>query len=381
MKILIRVDVHPKIGFGHLSRCLNLAEELTFSDHKITFIGRGIRQYVKERSNSYRCYELPMLKNDSRTLDTSTWLGTTELEDVQICKNILSSAENTINYWDWIIVDHYAIGWKWELAISMLTKKIMVIDDLANRKHQCQLLLDQTPINQELIDDDRYRSLVPKDCKCLLGSEYVLLKHDYSDYRQIRITNQASFGKLKKILINFGSSDLQGQTKRVMQAFGLILEHNQQLKNCIEEIHVICGQLYKDPEHLYEIANTLKGFQGKRFMMYNSLSSEDQIKIISDMDLCLGAAGISLYERCCLGIPSILICVADNQEGNALAFETLGISSYLGKYDQWTIENLEEKIIKYLDHRFWMVQSEGGQQMVDGFGTRRVRNQLEQFQL
>ena len=144
-------------------RCLNLAEYLNLDNNKIEFITKNhvenITQLIKKK---YNVYELEVY--NTINCNTKTWLGSTWEEDITQTIEIIKNKNI-----DLLIIDHYSIDDKWENKIKSYVKKIMVIDDLANRYHNCDLLLDHN------ITYYNYHKLVPQNCKILCGIEYLLI--------------------------------------------------------------------------------------------------------------------------------------------------------------------------------------------------------------
>ncbi len=175
MRVVFRVDASLQMGTGHVMRCLTLALVLKENGVDVRFICRKHKGNLidKIRSNGFNVHELELLVEievDNR-LAHSQWLGATQQQDADDCINILK-VEKT----NWIIVDHYALDEQWQKRIKLYCKKLMVIDDLADRKHQCDVLLDQTFGRQQ----KDYLALTPEGCELLLGSQYALLRSEFS---------------------------------------------------------------------------------------------------------------------------------------------------------------------------------------------------------
>ena len=194
MKVAIRVDASNKIGTGHVIRCLTLAIQMRRSGDFVLFICRELPGHLCEliESNGFDVFRLPAKKIQFESIAHSSgtphasWLGVDwETDAAQTYDCMLSHG-----FFDWLIVDHYAIDYCWEKKLSPLTKKLMVIDDLANRKHDCDLIIDQNLYSKF---ERRYDNLVPKNCHKLLGPKYVLLRKEFLTSKkktQINSTNK-----------------------------------------------------------------------------------------------------------------------------------------------------------------------------------------------
>jgi UDP-2,4-diacetamido-2,4,6-trideoxy-beta-L-altropyranose hydrolase len=178
MNIFFRVDASSKIGSGHVMRCLNLANQLKKKGANCKFICRNLKDNLIEKikKNNYEITALPAPKQYNKNLFSYkinsayfNYLGVNWKDDAQQTINALKKEKI-----DWLIVDHYGIDRRWEKKLKSYVKKIMVIDDLSNRYHDCELLL-----NQNLIDNCslRYQKLLPKYCTFLIGPKYALLNN------------------------------------------------------------------------------------------------------------------------------------------------------------------------------------------------------------
>ena len=177
MKIVFRVDASLQIGTGHVIRCLVLAHALQEKGAEIDFICRRHEGNLinKIRAEGFNVFELASQfesKVDDK-LSHSQWLGVTQQQDAKDCINAFQSKKI-----DWLIVDHYSIDKDWQQVLKPFYEKLMVIDDLADREHECDLLLDQN-----LFDDmpARYHNKKPGQCQSFFGPQYALLQKEYEE--------------------------------------------------------------------------------------------------------------------------------------------------------------------------------------------------------
>ena len=210
MRVVFRVDASLQIGTGHVRRCLTLAQALKENGSTVDFI---CRKHVgnlinKIRSTGFNVFEfdLPVANKVDNKLFHSPWLGTTQQQDAKDCIGTLQSAKA-----DWLIVDHYGIDEDWQKYLKGNYQQLMVIDDLADRKHQCDILLDQT-FGRKKLD---YINLTPKDCKHLLGSKYALLRSEFAKLRKFSAKRRRN-SEFKKILITMGGVDTDNNTEQVL---------------------------------------------------------------------------------------------------------------------------------------------------------------------
>ena len=295
MKVVFRVDASLKIGTGHVMRCLTLAQVLKENGADVKFICRKYEGNLidKIQFSGFNVEELEVLKeaevNDK--LAHSLWLGVSQQQDADDCINVLKSKKN-----DWLIVDHYALDEQWQKQLKPYYKKLMVIDDLADRKHCCDILLDQTFGRKQ----EDYLSLTPEGCKLLLGSQYALLRLEFFKWRLYSLERRSNL-EFKQLFINMGGIDVDNITGQVIDELKTC-----NLPNDIKIIIVMGG----GAPHLKSVkfkANTLS------YKTEVKVDVGNMSEIMANSDIAIGAAGSTTWERCCLGLPTIQIVTAKNQ--------------------------------------------------------------------
>jgi UDP-2,4-diacetamido-2,4,6-trideoxy-beta-L-altropyranose hydrolase/UDP-4-amino-4,6-dideoxy-N-acetyl-beta-L-altrosamine N-acetyltransferase len=295
MKVVFRVDASLKMGTGHVMRCLTLAQVLKENSVNVEFICRQHEGSLNNKISSigFNVYELELLEKsevDNKLLH-SHWLGVTQQQDANDCINILKSEKT-----DWLIVDHYALDEDWQCKLKPFYEKIMVIDDLADRKHQCDILLDQTFGRQQ----KDYLALVPKDCAILLGSQYALLRPEFAKWRAYSIERRSKL-EFRRLLINMGGVDVDNVTGKVLQELSTC-----HLPNDIN-ITIIMG---KSAPHLEDVRAIARILPCKAEV---KIDVDNMAEIMANTDMAIGAAGTTTWERCCLALPTIQIIIAKNQ--------------------------------------------------------------------
>lgn len=331
MIVYIRVDASNEIGTGHVMRCLTLAERLRTQEAAITFICRELDGNLCSwiEKSGFNVVKLPSpCTHDHLPHITkhSQWLGVPLMVDADETKAVLENEEETV---DLLIIDHYAINKKWEIYVREVVKKIMVIDDLADRVHDCDFLMDQNILDN---DQNRYSSLVPPHCKTFLGPSYVLLRTEFYDQWE---KMKQRVGSVKRILIFFGGIDETNETGKALGAFLSIGRSDIQLD-------VVVGQSYRKKEVLASICD-----------QYENLHFHCQIntmaKLMKQADLSIGAGGTTTWERCFLGVPSIVWSVADNQEEICETLARKKVIFYLGKKEDINMPFLARQLQKLID--------------------------------
>lgn len=318
MNIVIRTDASIDIGTGHVMRCLTLAKQLESHDTRITFVcrefeGNSIR-YLQEQGISV--VQLPPLR------DSCDW----KLDAKETGEAIKSMRDEV----DLLIVDHYGIDIRWESEIRRYTKYIMVIDDLADRSHDCDLLLDQ---NYYLDMHDRYKGLVPNHCVQLLGPNFVLLR---DEFLQFVSTHRKRTGEVKNILVFFGGTDPTGETIKTLNAI-------QQIDVPQIVFNVVIGAT--NPKR-QEIELMCEFMPNTNFYCQVSNMAE----LMWKADFAIGAGGSTTWERCLLGLPSLTVIVAKNQIELTRTVANLGATIIIGDEFGSSKEILQEAIIHSLQN-------------------------------
>lgn len=313
MNIVFRVDSSVEIGTGHVMRCLTLANQLRLAGANITFICRKLPGDLVSYIRSFGINVEEILKNE---------------DDLDKMKVILDSHNLKV---DLLIVDHYAIDVEWESKIRPLVNKIMVIDDLANRKHDCDILLDQ---NYYIDIDSRYDELVPKECVLLLGPNYLLLRDEFREAAKNMTTRT---GEVKNILVFLGGSDSTNETKKVLLAIDQLSRKNDIF------INVVVGN--SNPNK-HEIKMICKNTTNTTFHCQINYMA----KLMSVTDLTIGAGGATTWERCFLKLPSISIILAENQREITNAVAIKGATMNLGEWDRVTPQDILKALEFSLDN-------------------------------
>lgn len=323
MRIFIRVDASTEIGTGHVMRCLTYAHEQKKRNNDVEFICRKSNGDCIEliKQNGFKVHMLPEV-NESLWKFTKKYWKTDAEQTIEILKKYSV---------DLIVIDHYSIEEKWEKMIRSFVKEIMVIDDLANRKHDCDTLLDQ---NYYLDMNHRYEGLVPKHAKLLLGPKFALLRDEFKTaHNMIKPFN----GKVERLFIFFGGSDPTNETEKVLRAIKpLIAKYNL-------SVDVIVGNTNKKRKKIQELCKSINGVNF--YCQINNIA-----ELMANADLAIGAGGTTIWERVYLNLPSIVISVANNQDQIAETLHQKGIIYYLGKSSDVTEKMIMEELEKLINN-------------------------------
>jgi UDP-2,4-diacetamido-2,4,6-trideoxy-beta-L-altropyranose hydrolase len=329
MRVGFRTDASLDIGSGHVMRCLALAHALKERGTESVFFSRehpGNLCDVVSRQG-FPVIRFPCgsggngLEHPGSTSPPhADWLGAGWEDDALLVRQ----ANTGSSHLDWMVVDHYSLDFRWEGDVRQVARKILVIDDLADRPHDCELLLDQN-LYEDM--ETRYVGLTPESCRILLGPVHALLRPEFASARA-RLARRA--GEVRRLLIYFGGVDQSNETTRAVRAF-LDLEHPG------VEAAVVVGGV--NP-HRHEVERLCRGHERLHFLCQVS----DMAAQMAAADLSVGAGGASSWERCCVGLPAIVIAIAGNQVAIADALARRGACWFLGESRNIDVTDISEAL-------------------------------------
>ena len=330
---------------GHVMRCLSLAEILSKADFEIIFISKELdgKNYESIIEKGYKIHIIPENKQNVNILQ----------HDALETQKIIKTYEKTFS---WILVDHRNIDIEWEKILRNHVQKIIVIDDLADKKHDCDVLVDQNLYEKM---NKRYENLVPKNCIKLLGPKYALLRSEFFNLRQKSIKIRT---ELRNILISFGSTDPYNETHKVLEAIKILN---------LENIHVDVVTTSVNPfkDDIKKLCSSM--------VNTNFHCDVDAIGLLmSTSDLAIGAGGSTTWERCCLGLPSLVTIISEDQLEFTRVMDKEGYIINLGLAENLTVNDYIEKI-KNINIKNLQKISKLNLGIVDGQGCQRVLEQME----
>lgn len=367
MKIIIRTDASQRIGSGHVMRCLTLADELKNHGNEVLFISRPLPgnmiNLVEARGYGVITLssvdEIQYLYNDMNTHES--WLGVPWEQDAKEVQSVLHELGTV----DWLIVDHYALDARWEQAVGLIVGRVMVIDDLADRPHVCDTLLDQNYYTQM---DKRYQQLVPAGCSQFLGPQFALLRPEFTKIKQeLRIRD----GKIENILVFYGGIDHTNETTKVLRAL-------ESLNISAINVDVIVGISNPYKNEVMELCSNNHNF-------HFHCQVTNMAEFMNKADLAFGAGGATTWERCFLGLPTVTTEIARNQSEVTRNVAKFGAVWNLGWYDQIGIEDIvrahskldaNRQLLKRLEERCLALMGDfglGQETLVDHILSRGLR--------
>ncbi len=369
LRVAFRVDASTEIGSGHVMRCLTLADALAEIGACCTFVMRQKPGNLEEavRGRGHSAVMLPALQGSGTPTSGKEepshagWLGTHWDHDAFETLTALAGVDL-----DWLVVDHYALDACWESRVAGCARRLMVLDDLADRRHTCDLLLDQ---NLGRRPED-YAGLVSPETKRLIGPGFALLRNEFVRVRESSLRARAEREPME-LLVSLGGVDADNITGDVLDVLADMPEAGQW------QVTVVLGAACPHAARICEQADAMSRRAGLRVEVI--VGASNMAELMAGADLAIGAAGGSAWERCCLGLPTLLIVMADNQRPGARALEAAGAAICLGEPHgvQGRLAGELRRLMKPGNDVLPELASKAAS-LCDGLGTRRVLDCLQE---
>lgn len=358
LRVILRADASVTIGTGHVMRCLTLASALRERGADCHFVTRNLPGHlaavIADLDFPLSLLPAPSGPPPDGPPAHAAWAGVSWKQDLADTLAVSSSA-------DWLIVDHYALDARWESGVLDRVGRIMVIDDLADRPHDAALLLDQN-LGRTARD---YSSLVPDNCRRLIGPHFALLRPEFSVHREVALAGR-QMRKLAHLMISMGGTDVDDATSTALRAIkGAMLPEDLR-------ISIVMGSRAPALDGVRLLATSLPWFTEVL------VDVPDMAALMTDADLAIGAGGSTTWERCCLGLPSIIVETAANQASAAAAMREAGAALGIGPagdpaFDELLVAALGQLMrVEVIDR---LTLASAG--LCDGDGTVRVARVLE----
>lgn len=253
-----------------------------------------------------------------------------------------------------LVVDHYALSIQHERHWRSVAQRIVVIDDLANRGHDADLLVDQNLGRKA----EEYRPLVPPHCRILVGPAYALVRPEFSAARDSALAKRAASTELRRILVSFGLTDSRGATLLALQAIAA--------SKLPVVVDVMIGSA---SPHLQAIRRAVQSMPIPTDL---HVDVADVLPLLLAADLCIGASGSSSWERCCVGLPMLLITTADNQRLSAESLAVAGAALHLGRLEGVNSFAIAAALRSLSEGAVLAAMAKRAAEACDGLGVERV---------
>ena len=359
--IVFRADASVQIGNGHVMRCLTLADGLREKGHDCHFICRPHQgnRIVTIQTHGFSVHVLPLVTDsvgenaDEVASAHAHWLGVSWETDARQCREIVGRLAP-----DWLVIDHYALDARWQRRVKPQGARVLVIDDLADRPHEADLLLDQN-LGRNAGD---YVDLVPASCRILIGPRYALLRPEFSELREESLRRRQS-PCLQRLLVTMGGVDQNNATGRALSA----------LRYCPvpddAEIEVVMGG---NAPWLTEVREQAAAMPWPTRVQ---VDVQDMARRMVEADLAIGAAGSTSWERCCLGLPTLMVVLAENQRSIGEALHSAGAGQMIGTPDDLVV--LPQRWASLVEATALAETAVAASNLTDGNGTQMAIQEME----
>lgn len=336
LRLAVRTDASSAIGTGHVFRCLALTDELRRLGGEVVFVCAktpgNLTDMLIEKG-----YPLRLIPD-----------GLAPEADANATHAAL--AEDGV--FDWLLVDHYGLDVRWERILRSSIRCAAALDDLADRSHDVDLLLDSS---HDTAEAGLYEKLVPPGARLALGPEYVLLRREFFG----RMPPERIVGPVRRILVTLGGND-------PLNATGLALDALDDPFFSGIQIDLTLGLSNPRLEHLITRASAMPNVTAH-------VQSSRMADLMAGADLCLGAGGMTSWERCYMGLPSLVLVLADNQRDFAARLERMGCARNLGDADRLDVDRLRAEMHAAISDPAWRQSASlKSSEQVDGRGVSRT---------
>ncbi len=359
--VVFRAEGSDQIGAGHLARSLTLANQLRREGAQVTFVCRerdgGLDYLVSEKG--FEAIRLPRSTNHRQGGPSSIqpdWLGASWSDDADETRRVLSAMNSRP---DWLVVDSYGIDARWELALKGSSEWMLTIDDLANRDHDCDMLLDQ---NLVAGFRTRYRERAPNVRRLLLGPRFALIGAEYGEFGDLGSDHS---GRVRRVLVYFGAGDANNMLGRVLAILNDVPDPELRVDAVVSPSTPFLSHVSEQAE------------ADDRVTLHKGVPS--LAALMAEADLAIGAGGATTWERLCMGLPSAVVTLADNQRPIAEHLDSLGLAVWLGDEDRLEDEDLRSRIHELLQAEVDAELPRRCASIVDGYGARRVSRAMSEI--
>ena len=353
MDVAVRVDASKEIGVGHFMRCLTLANALANKGARVRIVSVQAPDHLRRMAGD-RGFEFslltPAVDGSARDdLQHSHWLCSSQASDADATVRAL--ADRT---WDWLVVDQYALDARWEGALYAAARRILVIDDLGDRAHDCDVLVDQ---NLYADMETRYLDRVPARCALLLGPGHALLREPFV---RLHASAHVRSGSVRHLLVLLGGMDAHNDTAKAIQAITRLPPPSRP-----REVDVVIGAEHPARRDVESLSDR----HGYRY----HVQPPDVAELMAQADLAIGASGSTSWERCCLGVPTLCLTRAANQVAIAEGLAAAGAVVNLGDGAALSVDDLTCALRQLIAAPTVLASmSRTAHGLVDGLGIERV---------
>jgi len=360
LRVAIRVDASIYIGSGHVMRCLTLARTLREKGADVRFLHRdmpgNMGRRIQDAGFAMTLLPAPPAVDAPPEGFGCAWLGVPVETDA-------ADTINALRDWcpdtavDVVVADHYALATAWEMQVAPYARRLVVFDDLANKTHACDVLIDQSVYMEPT---SRHDARVPKTCRVLSGARYAIIGPEYAALRQGLPIREHP---VRTVFIFFGSVDETQETARVLRLFSQPEFERYSLR-------IVVG-------HINENLEAIKVAAARRGKATVESGLPSLATLMKTADLAITSCGNTIWEQLCLGLPTVLIAVSRNQINSSENVHRIGAGCYAGFTDVLSNDTLKEAIGGLCSNReHYRSMSKVALDSCDGLGADRVADAI-----
>lgn len=339
---IFRVDANTEIGYGHLMRCIAMAQELRLLKIEVSFLVSKPSENIKKRLKDEGLACIPVKAVPGSIEDAG--------EIVKYANSVKAS---------WIGVDGYQFNEKYQKFLKNKKFSLFFIDDYGHCGHYFADMV----LNQNISAAENYYKSREDYTELLLGTDYVLLRKEFRAYGNFK---RKISGKAKKILITIGGSDPYNITLKALEGV-----RKTGLKNL--EVKIVAGGANPNVTEIENFA--CKSGLGLKVEVLKDV--RDMSEIMAWADIAVSGGGSTCWELALLGLPMLVTAWADNQKPIAAALGKKDIAVNLGWHEKIAAGDIAKELKKLiLSSELRKKMSENGQKTIDGMSTRRVVDTL-----
>ena len=359
MKVVVRADSSKTIGTGHVVRCLTFARTLQQRGASVSFVCRQYDGHIGNKiiEEGFQVSFLAPFPNShignfaGQDIDNHDKDCLGVRQDVDANETISMLPDSKV---DLLIVDHYGLDEHWEDILREYTRKLLVVDDLVDRRHKADLIVNPNYFGPEYSLSGK--KIMPSNVKALVGPRYAFLR---SEYRSSRKSLLVEPYQVKRVFVYLGGSMLDDTLKIILEVL-LLPEFSHLI------VDVVLGQNTLNKNHVMEWFS--------RRSKTNVYSQREHLAdLMERADIAIGGGGSTTWERMCIGVPSIIVALANNQIRNAESLAKENLALYAGRVEQFSFSKCREILMTTIGKSDYLkLQAWAGQMLVDGLGTERV---------
>jgi UDP-2,4-diacetamido-2,4,6-trideoxy-beta-L-altropyranose hydrolase len=339
-RLLIRTDANARMGIGHLMRCLALAQAWRGTGGGVACLTATDSSMLQDRLQSEGVAVNRLSANPGSFNDA--------LQTATVARQVNAS---------WIVLDGYQFDGSYQHALKDNGLKLLFVDDYGHADYYyADLVLNQNSYAHEGL----YMNREPYT-RLLLGTKYALLRREFLKWRgwNRKISKQA-----RKILVTLGGGDPENVTAKVVEAVGHI-------KLAGLEVIVVTGS---NNPNFAVLQNLIRNDTSDMRLRQNVA---DMSELLAWSDVAVSAGGSTCWELAYMGLPAVVMVLAENQKDIAADLDRAGVVISLKQHTEATVEYLAGTILRLIeDHKLRQKMSRRGRELVDGQGSARVLQKL-----